>query len=606
MAIRLKKGPKVILAGLGIVVAIFGLRSAMQHGWIPTPGIMKAVVATRVNLPKQEDAKVQGVAPLPYPTSSPAHVSATPFPIEAWEWNAQNDVFLANGGADTTSGSLMEKYGVNLHITRQDSNDQMKKDLLACAKQLHDGEQTCSSGVAGILVMGDSGGQWLADLNPQLAKLGIKLKIIGATGRSNGEDALLGPAEWKDNPKSMLGKTIVGVIRDGDWNIALAFEGFNNLKNNPDLSTYDPTAVNWISAPDDDYIKAVTEVYVPNKCESRKEVIDGKPDGKTVQVCPDGVVTWTPGDELAVHGRSGTAKIISSKEYSAQMPDVLLALDKFTNSNRDEIAGFWAATWTAADQIKAYDAALKVASGIAAKVYNDQNSEYWFNYAKGVRDKATSQLLGGSAVFNLQDNLQYFGLAEGYQNNMKATYDTFARIDVEQYPSLFDPKKNPIPPYKDAVDTSFIRAAQDVLTNAGSTGAAAETVDYASEVQQGTQVSKAAVYISFATGSAQLTPDGQEELTQLSQELGVAKGLALQIDGYTDNTGSDAVNIPLSSARARAVKAFLQQVARHDFPDSRFKSVEGHGSQNPIAPNDTAADKARNRRVEIIQIGQAS
>lgn len=599
----MKSQAKIFLVIVGVLVFVFGLRAAMQHGLIPTPGILKSVVASKVSLPKQEDAKVQGVAPLPYPSSSPAHVSATALPVDVWEWNAQNATFLATGGADTTKGSLMEKFGVNLHLQRQDSNDQMKKDLLACAKQLHDGDQTCSNGVAAILVMGDSAGQWLADLNPQLAKLGMKLKIVGANGRSNGEDALLGPAEWKDNPKSMIGKTIVGVIRDGDWNIALAFLGFNNLKNNPDLTTYDPTAVNWISAPDDDYIKAVTEVYIPNKCESRKEVIDGKPDGKTVQVCPDGVVTWTPGDEQAVHGRSGTAKIISSKEYSAQMPNVMLILDKFANSNREEIAGYWAAVWTAADQIKAYDAALHKACEIAAKVYNDQTADYWYNYSKGVRDKATSQPLGGSAVFNLQDNLQYFGLAEGYQNNMKATYETFARIDLEQYPSLFDPKKNPIPAYKDAVDVSFIRAAQDLLTNAGSQGAAAETVDYTSEVQQGTEVSKAAVYIKFATGSATLTPEGQQQLIQLAQGLGVAKALALQIDGYTDNVGSDAVNTPLSTARAKAVKAFLQQTARRDFPDTRFKSVSGHGSQSPLVPNTTADNKAKNRRVEIIQIG---
>jgi OmpA-OmpF porin, OOP family len=144
-------------------------------------------------------------------------------------------LIYANGGADTTKGSLMEKNGVNLTLHREDSNSQMKADLLACAKQLHDGEKTCSKGAEAIVVMGDSGGQWLANLNPQLKKLGPEYQavIIGAVGRSNGEDALLGPAEWKSNPQSMKGKTVVGVIRDGDWNIALNYLGSNGLKNNP-------------------------------------------------------------------------------------------------------------------------------------------------------------------------------------------------------------------------------------------------------------------------------------------------------------------------------------------------------------------------------------
>ena len=601
MAIKIKPQAKIFLVVVGALSGIFGLRSAMQHGLIPTPGIMKSVTASRVNLQKQEDAAANGVVRVAFPSSTPAHVPANLFPIDVWEWNAQNAVFFANGGADTTKGSLMEKYGVNLHIQRQDSNDQMKKDLLVCANQLHSGDPACSSGAAAILVMGDSAGQWLADMNPELAKVGTKLKIIGANGRSNGEDALLGPIEWKDNPKSMVGKTIVGVIRDGDWNIALAFMGFNNIKNNPDLTTYDPTAVNWISAPDDDYIKAVTEVFIPNKCEDRKEVIDGKPTGKTAHVCPDGVVTWTPGDEQAVHGRSGTAKIIGSHEYSAQMPNVMLILDKFAKDNRDQVTGFFAATWTASDQLKLYEDALHKATEIAAKVYNDQNGVYWFNYAKGVRDKATGQPLGGSAVFNLQDNLQYFGLIDGYQNNMKATYETFARVDKEQYPNLFN-EKHPIPAYKDAVDTSYIRAAQDLLSNAGTTSAGAETVDYTNEVEQGTQVSKSALYIQFALNSAVLTPAGRDQLTQLAQGLGVAKSLALQIDGYTDKSGNASANLTLSNSRALAVKQFLQQLAPRDFPNSRFKSVAGHGSANE-AYADPGPEAARNRRVEIIQLG---
>jgi len=50
-------------------------------------------------------------------------------------------------------------------------------DLLTCAKQLHDGEKTCSSGAAALVVMGDGGGQWLADLNPQLKKLGRNTRL---------------------------------------------------------------------------------------------------------------------------------------------------------------------------------------------------------------------------------------------------------------------------------------------------------------------------------------------------------------------------------------------------------------------------------------------
>ncbi len=600
---RLKPQAKLFLIVVLGAGAVFGLRAAMQHGLIPTPGIMKAIVASRVDLPPQQEAQVANVQALPYPTTEPAGVKATHMVFDVWEWNAMFSLIYANGGASTTKGSLAEKYGVNLTLHREDSNSQMKADLLACAKQLHDGEKSCSSGAEALVVMGDSGGQWLADLNPQLRKLGPEYQavIIGAVGRSNGEDALLGPAEWKTNPQSMKGKTVVGVIRDGDWNIALNYLGSNGLKNNPDLKTYDPDAVNWISAPDEDYIKAVTEVYVPNRCEDRKVVKDGRTTGETKNVCPDGVVTWTPGDEQAVHGRPGTTKIVSSHEYASQMPAVILGIKKFFNDNRDEVSGLLAASFQAADQVKAFDAVRRKAGEISAKLYNDNGID-WYKYYPGFRDPQSGQVLGGSAVFGLEDDVNYFGLDGKHNNNMRATYETFGKIATMNYPQLF--KDNPIPPYKEAADTSFIFGAQSLLNTGGVQTASAETVDYAKEAQSGTVLGHKAVYINFASGSDQPLPDSLPTLNELKDSLAINSQLALGIDGYTDNAGSDAVNVPLSEKRAQAVKRYFQQQAPSSFPDSRFKSVAGHGSQDPIASNATTGGKALNRRVEITQIGQ--
>jgi outer membrane protein OmpA-like peptidoglycan-associated protein len=601
---RLKPQAKLFLIVVLGGGAVFGLRAAMQHGLIPTPGIMKSIVATRVSLPPQEEAQVANVTALPYPAAAPANVGTTHVVFDVWEWNAMYSLIYANGGADTTKGSLMEKNNVNLTLHREDSNSQMKADLLACAKQLHDGEKNCSTGAEAIVVMGDSGGQWLADLNPQLKKLGPEYQavIIGAVGRSNGEDALLGPAEWKSNPQSMKGKTVVGVIRDGDWNIALNFLGSNGLKNNPDLKTWDPDAVNWIAAPDEDYIKAVTDVFVPNRCEDRKVVKDGRPTGETKNICPDGVVTWTPGDEQAVHGRPGTVKVVSSHEYASQMPAVILGIKKFFNDNRDEISGLLAASFQAADQVKAFDAVRRKAGDMSAALYKDQTGDYWYKYYPGFRDPKSGQMLGGSAVFGLEDNVNYFGLDGKHNNNMRATYETFGKIATMNYPLLF--KDNPIPPYKEAVDTSFIFSAQASLNTSGVQGASAETVDYAKEAESGSVIGHKAVYINFASGSDQPLPDSIPVLNELKDSLAINSQLALQIDGYTDNAGSDAVNIPLSEKRAQAVKHYFQQVAPLSFPNSRFKLVAGHGSQNPLGSNTTPSGKALNRRVEISQIGQ--
>src|ERR1017187_10211040 len=79
---RLKPQAKVVLIVVLAGGVVFGLRSAMQHGWIPTPGIIKSIVATRVDLPPQTEAQVANVQASPYPSTVPANVSATRIPID--------------------------------------------------------------------------------------------------------------------------------------------------------------------------------------------------------------------------------------------------------------------------------------------------------------------------------------------------------------------------------------------------------------------------------------------------------------------------------------------------------------------------------------------
>jgi outer membrane protein OmpA-like peptidoglycan-associated protein len=101
--------------------------------------------------------------------------------------------------------------------------------------------------------------------------------------------------------------------------------------------------------------------------------------------------------------------------------------------------------------------------------------------------------------------------------------------------------------------------------------------------------------ISFAVGSAALEPRLRPVLDAFAQGLEVDRETMVRVVGHTDSTGSDAINDPLSLRRAETVRNYLED---RGIRGDRVE-VAGRGSREPVASNESAEDRARNRRVEI-------
>jgi outer membrane protein OmpA-like peptidoglycan-associated protein len=101
--------------------------------------------------------------------------------------------------------------------------------------------------------------------------------------------------------------------------------------------------------------------------------------------------------------------------------------------------------------------------------------------------------------------------------------------------------------------------------------------------------------ISFDTGRADIKPNLRPILDQFASGLANQQDTEVRIVGHTDNTGSDAVNDPLSVQRAQSAKNYL---ASRGVDPNRI-AIAGRGEREPIADNSTEAGRARNRRVEI-------
>jgi len=109
------------------------------------------------------------------------------------------------------------------------------------------------------------------------------------------------------------------------------------------------------------------------------------------------------------------------------------------------------------------------------------------------------------------------------------------------------------------------------------------------------QVNFAAENIFFSVNSAELLSKSFKPLLTVATLLNEHPDLLLSVDGYTDNTGSDAANQSVSSRRAQAVKDFL---VKNGVSADRIAAT-GHGPSNPVADNKTPEGRTKNRRVEL-------
>ena len=514
-----------------------------------------------------------------------------------YAWNAQMGLLYANGGAQATPGSLMCRHGVNLKFIRQDDNGKMQEALVAFATQLSQGNPNPDKGAHFCAIMGDGSAAFLQGLNTTLAKLGpgYSAKIVDAIGYSHGEDKLMGPAAWKATPAAARGSLVAGVVRDGDWNIAQKWLGDNNIPTNPDEKTYDPNAMNWVNA--SDYVDAAQK-YIAGYAEDRPVVVNGKRTGEIKHIVVNGCVTWTPGDVTVAEKKGGLVSVISTREYSSQMPCAVIGIDKWMSANRPTVEAMIQAIAQGGQAVKTDPEALHKAATISAAVYHDSGSDaaYWERYYKGVQQKDATGVtvdLGGSSASNMADSLVSFGLVPGSADLVSATYTVFGNLVSAQYHELLPT----VAPASQIIDKSYLKEASRQYAPSATSIAAAKPT-YAKKTAQNL-VGHRTWDIHFNPGKATFTPDAQKLLDQLAGDLLVASGTVVEVHGYTDSQGSAATSLPLSQARAAAVKHFMEAKAPVNFPTGRVKAF-AHGEANPVASNATPEGRQKNRRVEIV------
>jgi len=107
--------------------------------------------------------------------------------------------------------------------------------------------------------------------------------------------------------------------------------------------------------------------------------------------------------------------------------------------------------------------------------------------------------------------------------------------------------------------------------------------------------------VLFDTGKFSLKPGAREKLAKVAGILLAYPGLNIEVGGYTDNVGGDAMNQTLSENRAGSVRDYLVQ----EGVATNAVSAKGFGNTLPVASNDNSAGRQQNRRVELLVSGDA-
>jgi outer membrane protein OmpA-like peptidoglycan-associated protein len=123
------------------------------------------------------------------------------------------------------------------------------------------------------------------------------------------------------------------------------------------------------------------------------------------------------------------------------------------------------------------------------------------------------------------------------------------------------------------------------------------TPEEAKVYRQGEDVVVSLMGVSFPSGRSTIDASSGPLMKKVQQALSLFPGASLVVEGHTDANGSDSQNLILSQDRADAVKQYL--ISNFGVDAEKVSSI-GYGEARPVATNETASGRARNRRIDLV------
>jgi len=295
----------------------------------------------------------------------------------------------------------------------------------------------------------------------------------------------------------------------------------------------------------------------------------------------DAAVVWSPDDIFATQDVPGSKVLLTSREQSNIIADIMFAKADVISKKSKQINAFYEGWMKAVAELKNESNQVKAAKYLA------EFNQLGIEDAKG--------MMGNVYWTTHGDNLNFFGLNSGFKGMKGANlYEKMSRKFVE----TGDAEKEG-PSWRSVINTSAISSAN--LSGNAHAAEASKTFKPATAAEKTMPAfARKPLSISFDTGKYQLTSNAKTLIDLQFVELAKSYGnVKIRVEGNTDKTGGYQMNKDLSQKRAKSVADYL--VKEYGMNSNRFVIV-GNGPDKPVKGCETNADeacKAKNRRTEF-------
>jgi NitT/TauT family transport system substrate-binding protein len=296
----------------------------------------------------------------------------------------------------------------------------------------------------------------------------------------------------------------------------------------------------------------------------------------------DAAVVWEPDVTEALRKRPGAHILVSSKTAANLIADLMVAREDFISEHPDVIKAFVQGWLDGTEEANRKP-------DLAVKLLMENEPLY-----RDLGESATRDGLSSVKWADMTDNTKMFGL-DGSDPLFDRIFKQASTAWVRRgYIS------QAVPPSQ-AKDDRFLRDLYTAIPKESRVEAPKEEFKFPAtpprEKKTQPPLMTRPVNIFFPTGSAELDPNGKQVLDQVALTAQTYSNAYLRVEGNTDSVGNAQSNVALSGRRAQAVVGYL--VARYGLNRARFIS-KGNGPYKPVASNDTAEGRAKNRRTDVM------